>query len=344
MQRSELRSLFLTLVGKGLPRGVIRQQLKNAGAADRTIRHWFERHQQGKPLDGRSSNGKKATVVTKQAVNRVRHRLHRNPQRSCRKLAKDMHISFRSMWRILHEKLGVRPYKRRIAQSLTDAQKRKRLDRCKGLLRRFARGKHRQIVFFDEKIFAMQITYCAQNQRVYARRSADVPKKLRTVPRVKYPRIAHVGVAVSFERKFPLVFFKNGATIRQDNFRAEVLEPIAASIPLARFADRNWSFVMDGAPAHTARSTQAWCRAELPDFVAASDWPPNSPDLMPLDYYVNDAIEELIPPSAYRSFDKFVAAVEKAWENVPMDLVRKSIDSWPTRLRKCVRARGDYFE
>ena len=42
----------------------------------------------------------------------------------------------------------------------------------------------------------------------------------------------------------------------------------------------------DGAPAHTARQTQGWLRANCTDFIAKDQWPPNSPDLNPLDHLV----------------------------------------------------------
>jgi len=65
---------------------------------------------------------------------------------------------------------------------------------------------------------------------------------------------------------------------------------------------------------------------------------------MPLDYHVNDAVARRIPQSAYRSRESFIEACKKAWGKVPMGRVRAAIDSWPTRLRKCIAARGDYFE
>jgi len=45
-------------------------------------------------------------------------------------------------------------------------------------------------------------------------------------------------------------------------------------------------FQEDGAPAHTARATQNWLQTNCPDFIAKDLWPPNSPDLNPLDYHV----------------------------------------------------------
>ena len=45
-------------------------------------------------------------------------------------------------------------------------------------------------------------------------------------------------------------------------------------------------FQQDGAPAHTARVTQEWLHANCPEIIEKDQWPPNSPDLNPLDYHV----------------------------------------------------------
>jgi len=45
-------------------------------------------------------------------------------------------------------------------------------------------------------------------------------------------------------------------------------------------------FQQDGAPSHAAKSTQQWLAAHCPDFINKDAWPPNSPDLNPLDYRV----------------------------------------------------------
>jgi len=47
------------------------------------------------------------------------------------------------------------------------------------------------------------------------------------------------------------------------------------------------------APAHTARATQNWLQTNCPDFIAKDLWPPNSPNLNPLDYHVSGNVEGL---------------------------------------------------
>ena len=45
-------------------------------------------------------------------------------------------------------------------------------------------------------------------------------------------------------------------------------------------------FQQDGAPAHTSKQAQDWLEHHCPEFVNKDEWPPNSPDLNPLDFSI----------------------------------------------------------
>ena len=45
-------------------------------------------------------------------------------------------------------------------------------------------------------------------------------------------------------------------------------------------------FQQDEAPAHRSRHTVAYLRSNVPEFIEAENWLPNSPDLNPVDYAV----------------------------------------------------------
>ena len=48
-------------------------------------------------------------------------------------------------------------------------------------------------------------------------------------------------------------------------------------------SNRHMTFVQDGAPSHAAKATQAWCKRNLPNFIEKAGWPPNSPDINPVE-------------------------------------------------------------
>src|ERR1044072_2829660 len=55
----------------------------------------------------------------------------------------------------------------------------------------------------------------------------------------------------------------------------------------------NFVFQQDDAPAHSSPLAQERIGQHSPEFVKKDEWPPNSPDLNPLDYHVWGAMLEL---------------------------------------------------
>ena len=49
---------------------------------------------------------------------------------------------------------------------------------------------------------------------------------------------------------------------------------------------RPYVWQQDSAPCHTSRKCKKWLSANLNDYTIPNVWPPNSPDLNPMDYYV----------------------------------------------------------
>ena len=56
----------------------------------------------------------------------------------------------------------------------------------------------------------------------------------------------------------------------------------------------NFIFQQDSAPAHRARDTIALLRREMSDFISPDQWPPNSPDMNPVDYKIWAVMQERV--------------------------------------------------
>ena len=52
------------------------------------------------------------------------------------------------------------------------------------------------------------------------------------------------------------------------------------------FNNGEFLFQQDGAPTHTASSTQEWLKNEIPGCLSNEEWPPSSPDLNPMDFSI----------------------------------------------------------
>ncbi|KAI6649942.1 hypothetical protein LOD99_6306 [Oopsacas minuta] len=84
-------------------------------------------------------------------------------------------------------------------------------------------------------------------------------------------------------------------------------------------------FMQDGAPAHTAKLTQEWCKQNLPAFWQKAKWPRNSPDLNPIENLwsiLKDKVEEFEQTS---TVNNLVKNLEKAWSGISRDVCK----IWP---------------
>ncbi len=103
--------------------------------------------------------------------------------------------------------------------------------------------------------------------------------------RQKFPQKVMVWLGVCSKGVTPLVIFDQG-TLDHVGYIQKVLS-IALKYGNKTFVE-HWTFQQDGAKPHVRHLTQKWCRDNFPSFIDKDHWPPNSPDLNPLDYYIWD--------------------------------------------------------
>ncbi|KAI6651279.1 hypothetical protein LOD99_5427 [Oopsacas minuta] len=73
-------------------------------------------------------------------------------------------------------------------------------------------------------------------------------------------------------------------------------------------------FQQDGAPAHTANSTQTWLKHNFPGFIQKTEWPPYSPDLKPMDFAIWSILETNACAKSHTSVECFEAVFNKGVE------------------------------
>jgi len=82
------------------------------------------------------------------------------------------------------------------------------------------------------------------------------------------------------------------------------------------------------------------------DIIDKDAWPPNSPDLNPLDYHVwgwmLDKFNGLNPQP--KNMPELKTALLMIRDELPQEAIRKSIVSFRKCLRTCVDAKGGHFK
>jgi len=72
-------------------------------------------------------------------------------------------------------------------------------------------------------------------------------------------------------------------------------------------------FQQDGAPAHRSRRTVAYLRSNVPEFIEPENWPPNSPDLNPVDYAVWEALQHMVYRRKISDIDQLKLLLIDSW-------------------------------
>jgi len=104
-------------------------------------------------------------------------------------------------------------------------------------------------------------------------------------------------VTVSSLGATQLHFLEPGVKVNGDHYRNTILLNMLMLDIRSVFGDY-YVFQQDGSPAHRARDTVTMLQTETPEFIPPEMWPPNSPDLKPVDYSIWGMLQETV----YRSW------------------------------------------
>lgn len=286
MKNKDIQALVLSKYKKGDSLVKIFDDL-NGSVCYGTIQRWCQKIRKTGSIDLHHPSGRKRSARSKNIINKVKSKLKGKKNKSIRILGTELSISHESVRTILKEDLQLYPYKIRIEPRLTDEQQRKRMKFANWIRHKFKKNQTLKILFSDEKIFDMNGMCNAQNDRVWAINRVEANASGGVKQKSKFPQKVMVWLGVCSEGISPMVILDKG-TMNHKVYIQKVL-PVAKKFGSKVFGN-NWVYQQDGASPHTHHLTQQWCKENLPSFIDKEHWPPNSPDLNPLDYFVWDEL------------------------------------------------------
>lgn len=141
---------------------------------------------------------------------------------------------------------------------------------------------------------------------------------------------------ISYDGVGPLTVIKG--TVNGEKYRKILQDHF-----LPYVADRNHRGIPtilqdDNAPVHRAKIVQSW---KQQNHVESLEWPAQSPDINPIENVwmeLKKAIGNRNPPP--RTVSELEAAIEEEWQCMPVNVVKKLIESMPRRLSAVIRAKG----
>ena len=108
------------------------------------------------------------------------------------------------------------------------------------------------------------------------------------------------------------------------------------------FGDAPYFLQEDNTPSHRSRVVRDFKMQN--DVKEIGRWPPCSPDLNPCDYALWSTLERRALEFRPRSVGELRNAVMRAWQELPQGRINSMMESFPTRVARCVCASGGRFE
>ena len=168
----------------------------------------------------------------------------------------------------------------------------------------------------------------------------NVPRVMKT----KFPAMVMVfGVVSSEGHIMPPHIFEVGLKVNTKVY-LDVLKSVVIPCCNQVAGGRPWVWQQDLAPAHKSKETQAWLQKECYNFVHFSHWPPSSPDLNPLNYFVWSYVENITKMTSHNTKASLIAANRRVFAELPPALVEKACSQFRIRIEAMIEAEGGYIE
>lgn len=242
-----------------------------------------------------------------------------------------------SVWRSMREN-GLRPYKIKRLQTLEPDDHPKRLAFAQWIQNNNDRLE--TIVWTDEACFSLDGPINRHNCVTWAH---DNPRRIQTHC-LHSPKLC---VWMGFTAQFKLQPYFFPATINQENYGQLLKDHV---FPQLFNDDRTLTFQHDGAPPHYALSVRQILAAKFDQNHVIGrgygiPWPPRSPDLSPVDFYLWGALKarvfhHFIPDN----LDSLQQKIVEAWNDVAVDELTRAVHHLETRAETVISQNGGNIE
>lgn len=278
------------------------------------------------------------SIINADKLSRISASVTRSPSKSLRKLAQEENVALATVHKVVKKTFKLFPYKVTAVQQLQLLDSEKRLRYCEWF-QDFIERKTIDILdvtfFTDEAWFHLSGYINSQNSRLW---SSTNPHALHETP--LYDQKVGVWAAVSRRRIVGPIFFDS--TINSERYCSILYE----FIQLLEEDEIMYSwFQQDGATAHTAANSMQLLDEFFGERIISKNvWPPRSPDLSPLDFYLWGAAKSKVYCDRPRTLNELKTAITAFIHNITQEELRKVFDNKIKRVQACVVAKGEHFQ
>jgi hypothetical protein len=215
----------------------------------------------------------------------------------------------------------------RHGQALNDSHKLSRLEFCPKML---SIPESLSLIHFSDE---SRLVLGDDKQWIWYRHGEDNPSA--SISSVKFPASIMIFAVIGIGFKSDILLVDG--SIDTDRY-IQNLDRLGLINALdQRHGPFGWIFQQDGAPAHTSQVTLDWLEESVDVIV---DWPPNSPDLSPIEI-LWAILKKMVSRTNPRTVEDLETALIAAWSLIPQDTIDRLCRSFEARLALCLANEGN---
>lgn len=348
MANLEIRVVIKLLFGEGKKAADIKVHLDERypglSPSLNTIYFWIRQIKMGRiDLHNQVPGGQEITVRTPEMIAKVKEIVLQDRRLKLREIEALVYASSTTIYKILHDDLGMRKVSARwVPKLLNDAQKKFRVDCARSFIKRCGDDPdsiYQQIVTGDETM----VLYFDPESKTESMewRCPNEPRPIKA--KVQQSRRKIMATVFWDLQGILMVDFKEEGTTVNARYYATLMERLREAIKEKRRGNlkRGVLLLHDNAPVHTARVAKAAISKcgfeEIPH-------PPYSPDMAPSDYHLFRDLKKDLRGRKFDTEEDLHEAVWTFFNSKSSEYYYKGIEALYSRCKKCIEIRGYYIE
>lgn len=349
LSKTHFRAMMFYDFKKGLNFTDCHQNLIKAFADDapsiHTVRRWFIEFKRGRhSLEDDHRSGRPADAVTPANIRLVAELIKEKRNLTFNEIQQALGIGASAVNSILHDHLGVRKVASRwIPHLLSDDQKKARVDWCKFMMKKFDNGRSSllwNVVTGDETWIYSYDPATKQQSTVWMFEDEVPPTKV-----VRSKSTSKQMVAVFFRIRGPVaaVPLVERRTVNAQWYTEICLPAVFDQLRQQRPKKGLRGILLhhDNASAHTSALTLDFLHQNGVQLVPH---PPYSPDLAPCDFYLFPKLKKELREKNFASANEAVMKMNDILNDLSKEDFYDCFHKWFSRMDKCIKAKGCYFE
>lgn len=310
------------------------------GTVSKTIRRFDDIGSvRNRPLAGRPS-----TATNEEKSLDVLQSFVENPHETLRSAALQHDIHHTSVLKIL-KRNKFHPYKMRLVQELNEDDPDRRIEFCETMMEMITENPQflGNVVFSDEATFQLNGNVNRHNFRYWC----DTNPHWMNETHTQYPQKLNVWAGIVDDTIIGPFFIEGN--LNAQKYEQLLRNQIVPAIQAVKGDDfQNTWFQQDGAAPHFAVNVRGYLNETFFERWIGRrgtiEWPPRSPDLSPLDFFLWGYLKDRVYRTNPENLDELRRRIIQETAVIPRDMIRNAVQSFYNRIGYCQETNGEQFE